>query len=222
VKLAIFYHIAQIGLGAFIYQQQVHRLYASGLIKEADYIHFGVNGDNELFNVPDKIIVQYNQKENWGTEKETLMSLRDFSVENDDYKILYFHTKGVSKGDLYINSWRLMMEYYVIDKWKECVEELNNFTTVGCHLAAGFLDVGQGENNPLPMYMGNFWWANSSYINTLNSRALESNDRQEKEMWIGDSKFCNPKTLYNHHFFQLDPVNFNSYQYYFQEKDYVI
>ena len=44
MKLAIFYHIGQIGIGAFVYINQLHRLYISGLIKEASYIHFGVNG----------------------------------------------------------------------------------------------------------------------------------------------------------------------------------
>ena len=61
MKIAIFYHIAQMGMSAFIYQQQLHRLYTSGLIEAADYIHFGVNGDNELFNVPDKVIVVQNR-----------------------------------------------------------------------------------------------------------------------------------------------------------------
>ena len=61
MKIAIFYHVAQIGMGAFIYQQQLHRLYTSGLIEAADYIHFGVNGDQELFNIPSKAIVKQNR-----------------------------------------------------------------------------------------------------------------------------------------------------------------
>ena len=69
MKIAIFYHIAQMGMGAFIYQQQLNRLYTSGLIKEADYIHFGVNGDQELFNVPSKAKVVVNN--NWKEETET-------------------------------------------------------------------------------------------------------------------------------------------------------
>ena len=40
MKIAIFYHIAQIGMGAFIHQQQLHRLYTSGSIEEVDYIHY--------------------------------------------------------------------------------------------------------------------------------------------------------------------------------------
>ena len=61
------------GLGAFIYQQQLHRLYTSGLIQAADYIHFGVNGDQELFNIPDNAVVKQN--ENWKEETETLLDL---------------------------------------------------------------------------------------------------------------------------------------------------
>ena len=132
MKLAIFYHIGQIGLGAFVYLQQVHRLYASGLIKEADHIHFGVNGDQELFNVPDKAAVKINQ--NHKEETETLISLRDFCKENTDYKVLYFHTKGVSQQSLNGESWRLMMEYFVIDGWKECVKYLENYDAVGSNL----------------------------------------------------------------------------------------
>jgi len=132
MKIAIFYHIGQIGLGAFIYQQQIHRLYTSGLIQNADYIHFGVNGDKELFNIPDKVVVQKN--ENWKEETETLMSLRDFCKENSSHKVLYLHTKGISQQSLNGESWRLMMEYFVIDKWKECVEQLNEYDAVGSNL----------------------------------------------------------------------------------------
>ena len=89
MKIAIFYHIAQMGLGAFIYQQQLHRLYTSGLIEFADYIHFGVNGDQELFSIPKGAVVKQNQ--NWKEETETLLDLKNFSEKNLDYKILYFH-----------------------------------------------------------------------------------------------------------------------------------
>jgi len=61
MKLAIFYHISQIGLGAFYYQSQIHRLYTSGLISQASHIHFGVNGDQELFNVPENAVIVRNQ-----------------------------------------------------------------------------------------------------------------------------------------------------------------
>jgi len=199
MKIAIFYHIAQMGLGAFIYQQQIHRLYASGLIKEASHIHFGVNGDRELFNVPDKAIIKRNK--NLGDETDTLISLRDFCKENPDYKVFYFHTKGASKNNLQTSAWRLYMEYYTIDKWKECVEYLNEYDCCGtdCYETKKmFLDefIQQQEFNSY-FFSGNFWWANASYVNTLSDEYLNSNlPRLTKELWIGQSKNCNPKSLF--------------------------
>lgn len=187
------------GLGAFIYQQQIHRLYTSGLIKEASHIHFGVNGDQELFNVPDKAIIKRNK--NLGDETDTLISLRDFCKENPDYKVFYFHTKGASKSDLQTSAWRLYMEYYTIDKWKECVEYLNEYDCCGtdCYETKKmFLDefIQQQEFNSY-FFSGNFWWANASYVNTLSGEYLNTNlPRLTKELWIGQSENCNPKSLF--------------------------
>ena len=185
MKIAIFYHISQMGMSPFVYQSQLHRLYTFGLIEEANYIHFGVNGSQELFNVPDKVVVHYNQEENWGSEKETLLALKKFCDENNNYKVLYFHTKGVSKDTIGIHSWRLMMEYYVIDKWKECIDTLNYYNTTGFSLGDDF-----------PHFTGNFWWANSSYIQTLKYDLLLTDDRYDCENWIGTGKEFKPKEFH--------------------------
>jgi hypothetical protein len=225
MKIAIFYHIGQSGISAFIYQQQLHRLYASGLFKKANHIYFSINGDQELFNVPDNVTVNYNKKLDWGTEKPTLLALKNFCKDNSDYKILYLHTKGATKNELCVQSWRLMMEYFVIDRWKDCIEHLNNYTCVGCHMGTiGPSICHDGsliQNDKTYAYMGNFWWANASYINTIKSRYLDSECRMEKERWIGDSDTCFPKTLYNDMLFEKDPFEFNNYSYYFREGDYI-
>jgi hypothetical protein len=224
MKIAIFYHIAQMGMGAFIYQQQIHRLYASGLMEAADYIHFGVNGDQELFNVPAKAKIVYNSKEYWNTEKQTLLDLKNFCKENEDYKVLYFHTKGATKDELYVQSWRLMMEYFTIDKWKECIEYLVDFTTVGiqmCRVGPTFFPDGSVvEENPTIVYAGNFWWANASYINTLKSKYLDDNCRYAVEKWIGDSDSSRPKDLYTHPEFYKNPMDYN-YNNYHSEREYI-
>jgi len=223
MKIAIFYHIAQMGMSAFIYQQQLHRLYTSGLIEAADYIHFGVNGDNELFNAPDKAKVKYNSKQYWNTEKETLLDLRDFCKENEDYKVLYFHTKGATKDELCVQSWRLMMEYFVIDKWKECVKELDEYTCVGiqmCRVGPSIYPDGTiKEENPTIVYAGNFWWANAFYINRLRTKYLDDDCRYAVEKWIGDSDVSNPKDLYTHPGFDEDPMSYN-YANYHKENEY--
>jgi len=216
MKLAIFYHIGQIGIGAFVYINQVHKLHTSGLIKEVSHIHFGVNGNQELFNVPENTKVVYNQ--NHKEETETLMSLRDFCKHNPDYKVLYFHTKGVSKESMNAESWRLMMEYFVIDKWKECVEYLNDYDVVGSNLKIlGPTTWSDGtqtwEKAGTQHFVGNFWWANASYVNTLNDEFLKSDFRLDREFWIGTGN-GKMKSLYQ-------PEDYEPYTYFYQEKDYV-
>ena len=217
MKIAIFYHIAQMGMGAFIYQQQLHRLYISGLIEAANYIHFGVNGDNELFNVPDKVVVVQNR--NWKEETETLISLRDFCNRNPDYKVLYFHTKGVSKGTLTVNAWRLMMEYFVIDKWRECVEKLNEYDCVGSNLSPVGETLWSNGTITKPVegtynFTGTFWWANAKHIQTLNDDLLYSNYRIDRELWIGSNPNSNPGTLYQ-------PEECNLYMDLYSEEKYI-
>lgn len=227
MKIAIFYHIAQIGLGAFIYQSQVHRLYASGLIQEADYIHFGVNGDQELFNVPEKAIIKRNT--NWKEETETLIALKNFAEENPDYKILYLHTKGASKGTLESQSWRLMMEYFVIDRWKECIDYLNEYDCVGqTWLILGDTIWENGITTPnidnVGHYPGNFWWANSSHILRLNDKYLETDYRLDREFWIGSGVEYKAKSLYSfkkEFSERLYGGNIDLKDYYFKEEGYV-
>ena len=217
MKLAIFYHIAQMGMSAFIYQQQLHRLYTSGLIEAADYIHFGVNGDNEVFNVPEKVVMVRNK--NWKEETETLISLRDFCNQNSDYKVLYFHTKGASKGTLVANAWRLMMEHFVIDKWKECVYELNTYDCVGANLNPVGETLWSDGTTTKPVegtynFTGNFWWANAKHIQTLDHKFLCSDYRIDRELWIGSNPNSNPKSIYQ-------PGIFDSYTHFYKEDNYV-
>jgi hypothetical protein len=64
-----------------------------------------------------------------------------------------------------------------------------------------------------PHFSGGFWWAKSSYINTLDKEALESSFRYDREFWIGtgepkvknlwESKYNNPNIA--HHYLQPYP-----------------
>ena len=218
MKIAIFYHIGQIGLGAFVYQQQLHRLYTSGLINAADHIHFGVNGEQELFNIPSKAVVKQNQ--NWKEETETLIDLKNFAEQNLDYKILYFHTKGVSKGTLIANSWRLMMEYFVIDEWKECVKMLDEYDCVGSNLNSVGETLWTDGTTTKPVegtynFTGNFWWSNAKHIQTLSHKFLYSDYRIDRELWIGSNPNSNPGTIYQ-------PGIYDSYTHFYKEEDYMI
>ena len=176
-----------------------------------------MNGDNELFNVPDKVVVVQNK--NWKEETETLISLRDFCNRNPDYKVLYFHTKGVSKGTLTVNAWRLMMEYFVIDKWRECVEKLNEYDCVGSNLSPVGETLWSNGSITKPVegtynFTGTFWWANAKHIQTLNDDLLYSDYRIDRELWIGSNPNSNPTTLYQ-------PYECNLYMDLYSEEKYI-
>jgi hypothetical protein len=217
MKIAIFYHTFQNEMSAFVYQQQINRLYVSGLLSSADYFHIGVNGDKEMFHLPSKAKVVHNT--NWKEETETMVALKDFAYENPDYKILYFHMKGASKGTLVANAWRLMMEHFVIDRWKECVEYLNEYDCVGANLnSVGVTLWPNGEiTHPVEgtyNFTGNFWWANAKHIQTLDHKFLSSNYRIDRELWIGSNPNSNPKSIYQ-------PEIHDSYTHYYMEEDYI-
>jgi hypothetical protein len=216
MKIAVFYHIFQSGMSAFVYQAQIHRLYCSGLISAADYIHIGINGNLEMFNVPEKAKIMYNS--NWKEETETLIALKNFAYQNPDYKILYFHMKGASKESLVANSWRLMMEYFVIDRWVECVEYLDEYDAVGSNLKilgpTTWSDGRQSwEKAGIKHFVGNFWWANASYVNTLNDKFLDSDYRLDREFWIGTGN-GKMKSLYQ-------SEDYEPYTHYFGEVEYL-
>jgi hypothetical protein len=217
MKIAIFYHTFQNDISAFIYQQQINRLYVSGLLNSADHFHIGVNGNQEMFYVPSKAKVVYNT--DWKEETETMIALKNFAYENPDYKILYFHMKGASKGTLVANAWRLMMEHFVIDKWKECIEFLNEYDCVGANLnPVGETLWGDGTTTK-PVegtynFTGNFWWATAKHIQTLNHKFLSSNYRIDRELWIGSNPNSNPKSIYQ-------PGIYDSYDHYYKEEDYI-
>ena len=217
MKIAIFYHTFQNEISAFIYQQQINRLYVSGLLSSADYFHIGVNGDKEMFHLPSKAKVVHNT--NWKEETETMVALKDFAYENPDYKILYFHMKGASKGTLIANAWRLMMEHFVIDRWKECIDFLNDYDCVGANLnSVGVTLWPNGEiTHPVEgtyNFTGNFWWANAKHIQTLDHKFLSSNYRIDRELWIGSNPNSKPKSIYQ-------PGIYDSYTHYYKEEDYI-
>jgi hypothetical protein len=235
MKIAIFYHTFQSGMTAFIYQQQIHRLYASGLVKAADYMYIGVNGDKELFNIPPKANVIYNK--NWKEETETLVALKNFAYKNPDYKILYFHLKGGSKQTLIADSWRLMMEYFVIDRWKECIDYLDEYDCVGQSFKplgpTLWSDGSITENAGIGCFCGNFWWANASYIQTLDHKYLETDYRFDREFWIGTNPNCKAKSLQecreDEEFAPNHPIpikkgldDYEPYTHFFSEEEYMI
>lgn len=218
-KIAIFYHIYQAGDWKRIFYDQILELQKSGLYDQADYIHIGVNGRQPLpFNMNKVNRVKYNV--NIDLESDTLSDLHKFSKHNPDYKILYIHAKGVSWDDRSeikknIELWRKYIEYFTIQQWNRCYNLLKDHDCVGTEWETES-NIGGVDIN-IPHYAGNFWWANASYIKTLDpSYIYQENNwkRWNGEFWIGTG---NPKH-YNFYFSNknkyLNPLTFSEYSHY--------
>ena len=204
MKLAVFYHVAQLNgqKWKLLYQQQIHNIVFSGLYDSIDYFSVGVSGNDPLPEVLPKMQVEINRDHI--LEADTLKRLHDFCSRNQDYSVLYIHTKGISYADhprleYNKNRWRLYLEYYNIFNWRKNVELLQTYDCVGTeHWPDAWL---QKKYINAPHYAGNFWWATASYISKLDSNYLYDPKingieaaRYKSEFWIGTG---NPK-FYNH------------------------
>lgn len=179
-NIHIFYHIGQINNWEFIVQEQLHALQISGVMNGCATFNVGVSGNLPVQGLPKKAKVEYHQSNLWEEEKGTIRMIRDFCQQHGDgAKILYLHTKGVRWNKPSINCWRLYMEYFCLHKWKTCVDDLEK------HDCVGPLWAKRSENYP-SHFSGNFWWANSGYINQkVNHQLIETDSRFDREFWIG-------------------------------------
>lgn len=208
-KMAIFIHVYQFANWQQIFEEQIVKLQQSGLYDNADYIHIGINGSAPLpyefykFNR-----VKYNT--NIDLEADTLSDLQSFCISNPDYKVLYLHSKGVThfghSSYTNIESWRRYLEHFVVSKWRDCIEKLDEYDTVGTEWEI----IANIANTEIfsPHYAGNFWWANAGYVSKLNRDFLyERNNwpRWQGEFWIGteNPKYFNFKTTGKNKYYQL-------------------
>lgn len=175
--IAIFYHVYQHDNWFNLFREQYSKLMLSGLGHKADHVHIGINGNEEIEIPLPNFEIKHNNNPDL-EETDTLKSLLAYAEDNDA-KILYMHTKGVSRPSQEVSDWRKMMEYFCIEKWQECVDLLDKHDAVGCNYQDdcywGFF----------PHFSGNFWWANSEYIRKLNHSYLDSDFRYHREFWIG-------------------------------------
>ena len=126
---------------------------------------------------------------------------------DSDY-ILYIHTKGASKQDLEnVISWRHLMNYFNIEKVKNVFKlfEKTEFHTYGVLL----LNV-----KGVKIYGGNFWWAKSSYLKTLNMSGIGKGNRFNAEWsFIQNGIDWKPYSPYN-----IDSTN--PYAFNFKREEY--
>ena len=216
-NIAIFYHVGQIGNWQEIYHEQIDRLTASGILDICKHFHIGINGTEPLPFVPENAHVEYNT--NHELEADTLTSLWEFARVNPEYKTLYLHTKGVTRVNTQYyqitKEWREYLEYFCVDKWRMCIDSLESHDTCSVLLSKESIHNPGTEYEvrwPAPHYVGNFWWANASYIATLDPMYMYTNDtywlRGKSELWIGSA---NPKAACLHTMDYKNPYDFGTF-----------
>jgi len=196
MAIKIFYHVAQMNGRRWveIVKEQIEQIEKSGLANEAEAIYICHAGRLRYKYPSDKYQVRYVSRLKQ-YEFPALIMAQEFTERED--KILYIHTKGVSKitrsgGDC-ADKWRRYMAHYTVDHWRRCVEALDNADVVGVQytkLDPEFRDKC-GDDFVLA---GNFWWSRGDYLLTL-PKAEVSQNRWFAESWILKN---NPKIIELH------------------------
>lgn len=177
----IFWHICQLNNWLNVVNDQMNIINRSGLYDEVDRINICLLGDNEqalssLVNSYSKIQIVYYSPDVSEFERPCLHYMLEWSkhLENKT-TVLYIHTKGVTRPNypgLPMNdnvwSWRKMMEFFLIENYKECLKYIdNNYDVVGCNLINSGNQLKISEENHCLHFSGNFWWSHSDYIRKL-------------------------------------------------------
>jgi hypothetical protein len=124
-----------------------------------------------------------------GFEMVTLDVLHQFAKGADpETPVLYAHGKGSFQGGPFADAWRRNMTLHLVGRWKHCVNSLNDYDCVGCHVLTR-------EQFPDKIFQpliigGNFWWATAGYLATLAPIDPQGTNRYAAEGWIG---LNNPK-----------------------------
>jgi hypothetical protein len=200
----IVYHIYCVNNYLDIVKQQLARLQSSGLYDWCDKLEITCintegNFDDVEYLVKDLDKVNLNKYINNSYEYNGITKVWEYSQAYSG-KVLYFHTKGVSnfytnvidkqiskrkvKG---ISWWKEIMEYYLIDNYKDCLDKLNTFHQCGVTNSGGW-------------WWGNFWWADLLWVRD-NSKPIYR-DRWYYEAWLNHGRLPSHYEFYH---FEFDP-----------------
>lgn len=202
---AIVYHIYCVGNYIDIVTSQIRRLKESGLYDWCDVLEVSCvdpknefKGIDNIFNDLTKTKLfktNENKYEYWGIKK-----VWDLSQKYDG-QVFYFHAKGVSNTYTNLKSkdinewkvksvsyWREMLEYFLIDNFKSCLDKLKDNDNCGVTCNNGW-------------FWGNFWWSNLSFVRDNSEPGF--GDRWYYEAWLNNGR--------NNKCYEFYKFNFNGY-----------
>jgi len=180
MRLTHFYHVFADGDWLSAATEHFEQLRVSGLLDELDRVHLGVVGSPQNRREVKRALrhhVAVEADEGW--EQVTLNRLHRF-CRRDDGAVLYAHTKGSWSRSELAKAWRVSMTHDVVARWRECVDALEDVQAAGPF----WLKSAEPEHvDHQSFFAGNFWWARSDYIRTLQPVGVVS--RYQAEGWVG-------------------------------------
>lgn len=202
----VFFHICCINNYIDITNEVLDEIISCGLYEKCEKIYYSILGEldpilQERILTLNKLQLIHFSSDIQEVEYPSLINLYKFCQNHDAY-VLYIHTKGVSlPKDNFRQNWRKRLIEKVIKEYKVCVSFLNEGCDIsGCgwkQLSNDRVDYNQGEYEH---FSGNYFWANSEYIQTLpkldeirdSFYKYKTTDflkfRLQCEFWVGMSK----------------------------------
>ena len=188
----IYIHVCCINNYKEVFEYLMFCIKQSGLYDVIDEIRCCILGnyDSDLFKDP-KIKIHITSDNIRLYEVFTINRIHE-DCKTEKMNILYLHTKGITKpNNKNVKDWVQYLCYFNIYHFKECIDVLDKYDTVGVNLQTDYT----------VHYSGNFWWATSSYINTL--QPCEYTCYNSPEFWLTEKNkgkyYCLWNSNVNHY-----------------------
>ena len=171
MDIKVFVHATDITGEIGITLEQIELIRQTGLLDIAQEVQICTHYDEENFNELKSRLSYYNnvtykhfgdEYREWYEYTTCLELQKECNKPYKDFYALYIHNKGSFTRTIGNYNWRKYMEYFCIEKWKECVEKLDEgYELVG----AAYSDNTKPFNDEETHYFaGNFFWTKNSYI----------------------------------------------------------
>ena len=162
--IKIFVHATDITGDIDITLEQIELLKNTGLLEKSELIlctHYDSKNYDDLVQNLGYSYKHFDESYKDWYEYTTCLELqKECNESTEEFYTLYIHNKGSYTQTVGNYNWRKYMEYFCIERWKECVEKLDEgYELVG----AAYLDNAQEDEN-VHYFAGNFFWTRSSYI----------------------------------------------------------
>ena len=164
MAIKVFLHICAMNDCITRLNKIIAGLLLSGLYGDAEQIYSYICGNIEIINQVEVLLNRSGSKfkiikivpEDNTYERLTLTDIHNHVSRED--KILYLHTKGISKpGNQNVDDWVFKFHYFLIGKYKDCIEKLESFDTVSTNFWSSCCN----------HFSGNMWWVNGDYFLNL-------------------------------------------------------